>query len=182
MKKWALLREIAAAPSTILKLLPGSLKEIFLQNLKRGRNLSEGHCGQPTLWPTFKLENQDAMSMSCQCPQEIQVPPDSGNKEQFLSSYDMILQIVAPPFPFVNQKVQWGFCLLKISTSTHNSFNLQEALFSFLEILAQDPCLLSFIPKPNMAASKPNGVSFSTKSHLLSICYVPDAMLSVFYG
>lgn len=111
MKKWALLREIAAAPSTILKLLPGSLKEIFLQNLKRGRNLSEGHCGQPTLGPAFKLENQDAMSMRCQCPQEIQMPPkesysDSGNKEQFLSSYEMILQIVAPPFPFVNQKVQ----------------------------------------------------------------------------
>lgn len=94
----------------------------------------------------------------------------------------MILQIVAPPFPFVNQKVQWSFCLLKILSSTHKTFNLQKALFSFLEILAQDPCLLSFTPEPNMAASKPNGVNFSTKSHLLSTCYVPGAMLSVFYG
>lgn len=51
VKKWALLREIAVAPSTILKLLPGSIKEIFLQSLKRERTLSEGHCGQPTLWP-----------------------------------------------------------------------------------------------------------------------------------
>lgn len=185
MKKWALLREIAAAPTTILKLFSGM--ETFLQNLKGERNLSEGHCGQPMLWPTFKLKNQNSMSMRCQCPQEIQVPPkesysNSGNKEQFLSSYAMILQIVTPPFPFVNQKVQWGFCLLKILSSTHKSFNLQKVLFSFLEILPQDPCLLSFTPEPNMAANKPNGVNFSAKSHFLSTCYVPGAMLSVFCG
>lgn len=71
VKKWALLREIAAAPGTSLKLLPGSLKEIFLQKLKRGRDLSDGHCGQLRLWSTFKLENQDTMSMKCHCPQEI---------------------------------------------------------------------------------------------------------------
>ena len=41
--------------------------------------------------------------------------------------YNIILQTMGSPFPFVNQKFQSGSCLLKIASATHNSFNLQEA-------------------------------------------------------
>lgn len=126
VKKWALLKEIAAAPDTSPKLLPGFFKEnIPTETTKEEKSIWWAFWAAQA-WPTFKLKNQDTITMKGHFPQKIQVPQKEKigfrfRKEgQFLSSYDLVLQTMRSSFPLVNQKVQRGFRLLKISSPAHN--------------------------------------------------------------
>lgn len=76
VKKWGLLKEIAAAAP---KLLPGFFKENIPTDTTKEEKSIWWALWPAQAWPTFKLKNQDTILVKGHFPQKIQMSPKVGN-------------------------------------------------------------------------------------------------------